>query len=156
VTHRPLPSGTVTFLFTDIEGSTRLLEELGDGYAGVRARHRDILVDAECVSEALTIFSDFDNQGCCAHALEAAAVVLAAAGEWAVAPELVGAAEELRRRSGQGHRPWEVRARKGAIEDRIGQVAPTGTVTVAAAAATATDALRGLTAPRDGGRRGPG
>jgi class 3 adenylate cyclase len=26
------PSGTITFLFSDIEGSTRLLEELGDGY----------------------------------------------------------------------------------------------------------------------------
>jgi class 3 adenylate cyclase len=26
-----LPSGTVTFLFTDIEGSTRLLHELGEG-----------------------------------------------------------------------------------------------------------------------------
>ena len=26
-----LPTGTVTFLFTDIEGSTRLLRELGDG-----------------------------------------------------------------------------------------------------------------------------
>ncbi len=25
-----LPTGTVTFLFTDIEGSTRLLEHLGD------------------------------------------------------------------------------------------------------------------------------
>jgi class 3 adenylate cyclase len=28
-----LPTGTVTFLFTDIEGSTRLLHELGDAYA---------------------------------------------------------------------------------------------------------------------------
>ena len=26
-----LPTGTVTFLFTDVEGSTRLLRELGDG-----------------------------------------------------------------------------------------------------------------------------
>ena len=25
-----LPEGTVTFLFTDIEGSTRLLQDLGD------------------------------------------------------------------------------------------------------------------------------
>src|SRR5918995_1940654 len=29
---RALPTGTVTFLFTDIEGSTRLLQELGDRY----------------------------------------------------------------------------------------------------------------------------
>ncbi|MEA2460496.1 MAG: hypothetical protein QOH90_673 [Actinomycetota bacterium] len=38
---RNLPSGTVTFLFTDIEGSTRLLEELGpDRYAAALAEHR--------------------------------------------------------------------------------------------------------------------
>jgi len=35
-----LPQGTVTFLFTDIEGSTRLLQELGDDYADVLADHR--------------------------------------------------------------------------------------------------------------------
>ncbi len=38
-----LPSGTVTFLFTDIEGSTKLLEELGDSYADALAEHRRIL-----------------------------------------------------------------------------------------------------------------
>ncbi len=32
-----LPTGTVTFLFTDIGGSTRLLEQLRDGYRGVLA-----------------------------------------------------------------------------------------------------------------------
>ena len=41
-----LPSGTVTFLFTDIEGSTRLLQELGDQYAGVLAEHRRALREA--------------------------------------------------------------------------------------------------------------
>jgi hypothetical protein len=34
-----LPTGTVSFLFTDIEDSTRLLQELGDGYAAVRDQH---------------------------------------------------------------------------------------------------------------------
>jgi predicted ATPase len=38
-----LPRGTVTFLFTDIEGSTRLLHELGDGYGGVLADHHRLL-----------------------------------------------------------------------------------------------------------------
>lgn len=38
-----LPSGTVTLLFTDIEGSTRLLNELGDQYADVLAEHRRLL-----------------------------------------------------------------------------------------------------------------
>src|SRR5438093_2347806 len=41
-----LPTGTVTFLFTDIEGSTRLLHELGDAYAGVLAEHRRVLREA--------------------------------------------------------------------------------------------------------------
>jgi class 3 adenylate cyclase len=38
-----LPTGTVTFLVTDIEGSTRLLSEVGDAYAGVLADHRQVL-----------------------------------------------------------------------------------------------------------------
>jgi predicted ATPase/class 3 adenylate cyclase len=38
-----LPTGTVTLLFTDIEGSTQLLHELGDGYAGVVAEHHRLL-----------------------------------------------------------------------------------------------------------------
>jgi class 3 adenylate cyclase len=38
-----LPSGTVTFLFTDIEGSTQLLTRLGGGYAEVLGEHRRVL-----------------------------------------------------------------------------------------------------------------
>src|SRR5690242_5476619 len=38
-----LPSGTVTFLFTDVEGSTRLLHEHGTGYAELLAQHRTAL-----------------------------------------------------------------------------------------------------------------
>ena len=41
-----LPSGTVTFLFTDVEGSTRLLHDLGNEYADVLAEHRRVLRDA--------------------------------------------------------------------------------------------------------------
>ena len=38
---RELPTGTVTFLFTDVEGSTRLLHELGsERYAEALAQHR--------------------------------------------------------------------------------------------------------------------
>ncbi len=43
---RELPTGTVTFLFTDIEGSTKLLQELGDDYAEALAEHRRVLRDA--------------------------------------------------------------------------------------------------------------
>jgi predicted ATPase/class 3 adenylate cyclase len=38
-----LPSGVVTLLFTDVEGSTKLLHELGDAYAGALHEHRRLL-----------------------------------------------------------------------------------------------------------------
>jgi predicted ATPase len=42
-----LPSGTVTFLFTDIEGSTRLLNELGaQAYADALVEHRRVIREA--------------------------------------------------------------------------------------------------------------
>jgi predicted ATPase len=45
-----LPSGTVTFLFTDVEGSTKLLEEIGDeAYDLALAEHRSI-VRAACAA----------------------------------------------------------------------------------------------------------
>src|SRR5262245_64827670 len=37
-----LPTGTVTLLFSDIEGSTSLLRDLGDAYAEALAEHRDV------------------------------------------------------------------------------------------------------------------
>jgi class 3 adenylate cyclase len=43
VVMRNLPTGTVTLLFTDIEGSTRLLTRLGERYAGVLAEYRHLL-----------------------------------------------------------------------------------------------------------------
>jgi class 3 adenylate cyclase len=41
-----LPSGTVTFVFTDIEESTALLQKLGDAYAGALSDHRRIVREA--------------------------------------------------------------------------------------------------------------
>jgi predicted ATPase len=38
-----LPTGTLTLLFTDIEGSTRLLDELGERYVDVLAEHHRLL-----------------------------------------------------------------------------------------------------------------
>lgn len=40
---RDLPTGTVTLLFADVEGSTRLLNALGDRYLPVRARSRELM-----------------------------------------------------------------------------------------------------------------
>ena len=38
-----LPTGTVTFLFTDIEGSTRLAEHMGDAYTPILERHHALM-----------------------------------------------------------------------------------------------------------------
>ena len=55
-----LPSGTVTFLFTDVEGSTRLLQELGaDAYAEALAEHRRTIREA-CAAEG---GAEVDTQG---------------------------------------------------------------------------------------------
>src|SRR5437763_5941387 len=54
-----LPTGTVTFLFTDVEGSTRLLQELGDAYANVLAAHRRVLRDAFARHDGVEV----DTQG---------------------------------------------------------------------------------------------
>ncbi|MEA2296732.1 MAG: hypothetical protein QOE86_4371, partial [Solirubrobacteraceae bacterium] len=43
---RKLPTGTVTLLFTDIEGSTALLHALGDRYGDALADHHRLLRDA--------------------------------------------------------------------------------------------------------------
>jgi DNA-binding SARP family transcriptional activator/streptogramin lyase len=40
------PVGTVTFLFTDIEGSTRLVQELGDGYGPLLEQHHRLVREA--------------------------------------------------------------------------------------------------------------
>ncbi len=54
-----LPTGTVTFLFTDIEGSTRLLKQVGGGYGELLAEHRHILRTAAQNNGG----EEVDNQG---------------------------------------------------------------------------------------------
>jgi predicted ATPase/class 3 adenylate cyclase len=55
-----LPSGTVTFLFTDIEGSTKLLHELGpERYAEALDRHRQVVREASRRHEGVEV----DTQG---------------------------------------------------------------------------------------------
>ena len=55
-----LPSGTVTFVFTDIEGSTRLLTELGDAeYPTLLAIHRRLVREIFAAHDGLEI----DTQG---------------------------------------------------------------------------------------------
>jgi predicted ATPase/class 3 adenylate cyclase len=55
-----LPTGTVTFLFTDIEGSTRLLHALGpEPYAEALAEHRRVLREAFAAHRGIEV----DTQG---------------------------------------------------------------------------------------------
>ncbi|MGH3127485.1 MAG: ATP-binding protein, partial [Gaiellaceae bacterium] len=55
-----LPIGTVTFLFTDVEGSTQLLHELGaERYAEALAEHRQVVREACATSDGVEV----DTQG---------------------------------------------------------------------------------------------
>jgi DNA-binding NarL/FixJ family response regulator/class 3 adenylate cyclase len=49
-----LPQGIVTLLFTDVEGSTKLVHQLGDAYAGVLADHRRL------VRESVAAYGGFE------------------------------------------------------------------------------------------------
>ena len=60
VERQRLPTGTVTFVFTDIEGSTSLLQELGpEDYARALAEHRRILREAFAAHDGVEV----DTQG---------------------------------------------------------------------------------------------
>ncbi len=66
-----LPEGTVSLLFTDIEGSTRLVYHLGDRYAEVLAQHRRLLRAAfkahggqEVDAQGDSFFVAFAQGGC--------------------------------------------------------------------------------------------
>lgn len=58
---RDLPTGTVTFLFTDVEGSTALLRELGAAdYADALAEHRRILREAVAEQGGIEVDTEGD------------------------------------------------------------------------------------------------
>ena len=80
-----LPTGTVTFWFSDIEGSTRLLQRLGDGYGAVRDGYAAILREAivegggvEVSSQGDSVFAAFASPGGAVGAAVAAQRALAA------------------------------------------------------------------------------
>src|SRR5919106_793844 len=56
-----LPTGTVTFLFTDIEGSTRLLDALGDRYPAVLETHQAILREAFAARGGIDVSTEGDS-----------------------------------------------------------------------------------------------
>ncbi|HZA20820.1 MAG TPA: adenylate/guanylate cyclase domain-containing protein, partial [Actinomycetota bacterium] len=55
-----LPTGTVTFLFTDIEGSTRHLRELGSDYRPVQTDHMRIMREAITAGGGVEIRTEGD------------------------------------------------------------------------------------------------
>lgn len=82
---RPLPAGTVTFLFTDIEGSTELITRLGSAYEPLLEAHRAILRAAfeaeggvEVQTEGDAFFVAFASASAAAAACVAAQRALAA------------------------------------------------------------------------------
>jgi predicted ATPase/class 3 adenylate cyclase len=56
-----LPSGLVTFMFTDIEGSTRLARMLGEGYGRVLNAHRAIVRAAVSNYAGAELFTEGDS-----------------------------------------------------------------------------------------------
>jgi predicted ATPase/class 3 adenylate cyclase len=74
-----LPTGTVTFLFTDIEGSTRILQALGERWPSVLGDHNRLLRQAirgeggiELRTEGDAFFAVFTDAGAAAAAVTAA------------------------------------------------------------------------------------
>jgi predicted ATPase/DNA-binding SARP family transcriptional activator/class 3 adenylate cyclase len=60
-TRPPLPSGNVTFLFTDIEGSTAMFHRLGAGYEAVLEDHRRLLREVIAAHEGVEVNTDGDG-----------------------------------------------------------------------------------------------
>ncbi|MER6595641.1 adenylate/guanylate cyclase domain-containing protein, partial [Micromonospora purpureochromogenes] len=56
-----LPSGWVTFVFTDIEGSTRLAQLLGSGYRPVLWEHRRLLRDTLAGTDGAELLTEGDS-----------------------------------------------------------------------------------------------
>ena len=94
-----LPTGTVTLVFTDIEGSTRLLTSLGSRYQAVLADHRRLLRAAFSSHQGIEV----DSQGDAffyAFAKAHDAVTAAVEAQWALASHDFGKGVELRVRMG--------------------------------------------------------
>jgi class 3 adenylate cyclase len=56
-----LPAGTVTFLFSDIEGSTRLLHQLGDRYGELVVQHRRVMRESAAEAGGTEIDAQGDS-----------------------------------------------------------------------------------------------
>jgi class 3 adenylate cyclase len=121
-----LPSGTVTFLFTDVEGSTRLLDELGpERYAAELAGHRQIVRDALARAGGVEVDTQGDAFFCAfsraADAVEAAAAQRTLATGAVPSGSGSSATTSTRRRARRGARTSRSRRRRssGAAESCV-------------------------------------
>src|SRR5436309_11597147 len=92
---RPLPTGTVTFLFTRIEGSRRLWEEQPEAMRTALARH-DALLTAVIGAQDGQVFKTMGDQCCAAFATAPAALAAALAAQRALHAEAWGETGSLR------------------------------------------------------------
>jgi predicted ATPase/class 3 adenylate cyclase len=94
-----LPTGTVTFLFTDVEGSTRLWEEFPEAMQSALARHDDLLREAVEAHGGYVVKTTGDGVHA-AFATAADAIATAIAGQLALRDEDWDPIEPLRVRMG--------------------------------------------------------
>jgi predicted ATPase/class 3 adenylate cyclase len=94
-----LPTGTVTFLFTDIEGSTKLARRFPDVWPAALARHDDLLKSAITHHQG-TIFRTIGDEFNAAFETASDALAAAAAAQAALQAEDWGAIGTLRVRMG--------------------------------------------------------
>jgi predicted ATPase/class 3 adenylate cyclase len=90
-----LPTGTVTFLFTDIEGSTRLWEQHPEAMRHALARH-DALLRHAIATHAGQVFKTIGDQFCAAFATAPGALAAALTAQQALGAELWGEVGPLR------------------------------------------------------------
>ena len=93
-----IPSGIVTFLFTDIEGSTRLAQEFHDSYVDILTKHDNILKEAIELNNGF-IFKKVGDAFC---------------SSFENASDAVNAAVEIQRRLSENHsKEFDVKVRIG-------------------------------------------
>jgi class 3 adenylate cyclase len=81
-----LPTGTVTFLFTDIEGSTKLARKYPDAWPKIQARHR-VLLETAITAHQGYIFGTKGDEFYAAFETALAALAAAIASQYALLTE---------------------------------------------------------------------
>src|SRR6266571_4781301 len=89
------PTGTVTFLLTDIEGSTRLWEEHPEAMRPSLARHDALITTAALLTQSLSLWRELNQQGGIGACLIGFGGVAAARGKMEHASCLLGAGRRL-------------------------------------------------------------